>query len=86
MEYVTRDKHTAKLRDGILIRYVDSGGDGPALILVHELANSLEIWNRVFEKLTSRFRVIAFDFPGFSESSRPDAAYDNEFFCIARRF
>jgi pimeloyl-ACP methyl ester carboxylesterase len=74
------DKQIAQLRDGILTRFVDSGGDGSTIILVHGLANSLEIWNRVFEKLAMRFRVIAFDLPGFGEASRPDTVYDGAFF------
>lgn len=75
-----RKKQIALLHNGISTRYVDSGGDGPTVVLVHGLANSLEIWSRVFEKLAVRFRTIAFDLPGFGAASRPDAAYDGAFF------
>jgi pimeloyl-ACP methyl ester carboxylesterase len=74
------DKQLAQLRDGVLTQFVDSGGDGPTIILVHGLANSLEIWSQLFEKLAMRFHVIAFDLLGFGEASRPDAVYDGAFF------
>lgn len=61
-------------------RIRDTGGDLPALVLVHGLANSIEIWDRVAPRLEQRFRVISFDLPGFGAASRPDAAYDAAFF------
>lgn len=68
------------LVNGERTRIRDSGGKKPALVLVHGLANSLEIWDRVAGKLARQFRLIAFDLPGFGEASRPDAAYDGSFF------
>ena len=75
-----RKKQIALFPNGISARYIDSGGDGPTIVLVHGLANSLEIWTKVFERLAVRFRTIAFDLPGFGASSRPNAAYDGPFF------
>jgi len=69
-----------ELKNGERTRFRDSGGDLPVLVLVHGLANSLEIWDRVAPRLATRFRVIAFDLPGFGEASRPNAAYDASFF------
>jgi pimeloyl-ACP methyl ester carboxylesterase len=68
------------LVNGERTRIRDSGGTGPALVLVHGLANSIKIWDRVADRLAREFRVIAFDLPGFGEASRPDAAYDGPFF------
>ena len=68
------------LATGETTRVVDSGGTLPPLVLVHGLANSIEIWDRVRPQLEKRFRVIAFDLPGFGLASRPDAAYDGPFF------
>ena len=68
------------LPNGAKTRLLDTGGRGPALVLVHGLGNSLEIWDRVASRLARSFRVIAFDLPGFGEASRPDAAYDGPFF------
>lgn len=68
------------LANGLRTRILDTGGDGVPLVLVHGLANSLEIWSRVLPALAERHRVVAFDLPGFGEASRPDAAYDSTFF------
>lgn len=63
----------------------DSGGLQPALVLVHGLANSLEIWDRIGDRLARSFRVISFDLPGFGCASRPDATYDGLFFATQLR-
>lgn len=68
------------LLNGERTRIRDTGGDMPALVLVHGLANSIEIWGRVAPRFAERFRVVAFDLPGFGAASRPDAAYDAAFF------
>lgn len=68
------------LGNGERTRIRDTGGDAPALVLVHGLANSIEIWDRILPRLSRRFRVIALDLPGFGQASRPDAAYDAAFF------
>jgi pimeloyl-ACP methyl ester carboxylesterase len=61
-------------------RVLDTGGDGPAVILIHGLAASIEIWERAIPRLAKSCRVIAFDLPGYGEADRPDAAYDAPFF------
>jgi pimeloyl-ACP methyl ester carboxylesterase len=69
-----------RLPNGISTRILDSGGAGPTVILIHGLANSIEIWDRVLPRLAERCRVIAFDLPGFGKADRPDAPYDATFF------
>ena len=71
---------TIELANGLSTRFVDTGGGGTPVVLVHGLANSIEIWGRVLPRLAESFRVIAFDLPGFGEAGRPDAAYDSAFF------
>jgi pimeloyl-ACP methyl ester carboxylesterase len=79
-------KHeTLMLATGETTRMSDSGGNRPALVLIHGLANSLEIWDRVCDRLARSFRVITFDLPGFGRASRPDAAYDGLFFATQLR-
>lgn len=68
------------LANGLSTRVLDTGGAGPTLVLVHGLANAIEIWDRVLPALAKRFRVVALDLPGFGQASRPDAAYDSAFF------
>lgn len=69
-----------RLGTGHATRLFDSGGPGEPVILLHGLALSIEIWGKVIPGLSRRFRVIAFDFPGYGEADRPDAAYDSAFF------
>lgn len=45
-------------------RVFDSGGDKPALILVHALGLDHRMWREVIPCLTGRFRVIAYDLRG----------------------
>ena len=68
------------LSNGVRTGLRDTGGSGTPLVLIHGLANSIEIWDRVMPMLAARFRVIAFDLPGFGKADRPDAAYDSSFF------
>jgi pimeloyl-ACP methyl ester carboxylesterase len=68
------------LGDGIDTRFLDTGGPGSPLVLIHGLAASIEIWARAIGPLSKRFRVLAFDLPGFGEASKPDAPYDPAFF------
>lgn len=68
------------LSTGLSTRVLDTGGSGPAVILIHGLAASIEIWGRIIPQLAKSYRVIAFDLPGYGEADRPDAAYDAPFF------
>ena len=49
---------------GVRIRYRDSGGEGPAVLMTHGIGESLEFWHRQFEALSPSFRLIAWDMPG----------------------
>ncbi len=56
---------------GFRIAYLE-GGSGEPLLLLHGIGGDKDHWTRVAPYLTSRFRVIAIDAPGFGESSRRD--------------
>lgn len=61
--------------DGVRMRYVDRG-QGPAVVLVHGFASSLETWTAVMPALQNRgFRVIAMDLKGFGWTDRPEGDY-----------
>jgi pimeloyl-ACP methyl ester carboxylesterase len=49
---------------------------GPPVILVHGLASSARIWDRLAPLLAGRFRVVAIDQRGHGESAKPDDGYD----------
>lgn len=69
-----------RLSTKLSTRVLDTGGDGPIVILIHGLAASIEIWERIIPSLAKSCRVIAYDLPGYGEADRPDAAYDAPFF------
>lgn len=63
--------------DGARIRYRDEGS-GPAVVLVHGFASSLETWAAVTPALRERHRVLSLDMKGFGWSDRPDGDYSPE--------
>jgi pimeloyl-ACP methyl ester carboxylesterase len=65
--------------NGIRIRYVVAG-TGPPLVLLHTLRTQLDMFQKVFSPLATRFRVYALDYPGHGFSGAPDADYAAEFF------
>jgi pimeloyl-ACP methyl ester carboxylesterase len=60
---------------GVRVRYVDTGGSGPPVVLVHGFASSLETWSAVLPALAKGHRVIALDLKGFGWSGRPEGDY-----------
>lgn len=60
---------------GARVRYVDSGGDLPAVVLLHGFASALETWTLVAERLEATHRVIALDLKGFGWTDRPRGDY-----------
>ena len=63
--------------DGARVRYVDVG-KGPAVVLIHGFASSLETWNGVVPRLAKSHRVIALDLKGFGWTDRPAGDYSPE--------
>jgi pimeloyl-ACP methyl ester carboxylesterase len=61
--------------DGVEIAYVDSGGDGPPVVLIHGLSSWIGFWEHQLPALSARHRVLALDLPGFGASGRPDAPF-----------
>lgn len=64
-----------QLTPDVSTRVMDTGGDRPPVVLVHGLSASIEAWRGVIQPLAERFRVIAFDLPGFGQADKPDADY-----------
>jgi pimeloyl-ACP methyl ester carboxylesterase len=65
--------------DGLRLRVLDIG-EGPALLLVHGLGASNQIWQHVVEDFADRYRIVAPDLPGHGESDKPDAPYTIDFY------
>jgi 3-oxoadipate enol-lactonase len=53
---------------GTPIAIRDTGGDGPALVLLHGLGSSSQSWAFQFGALGEKYRVIAWDMPGYGAS------------------
>ncbi len=59
------------------IHYVDSGGDGRVVLMIHGFAADYFSWPRMARYMKDGYRVIAPDLPGFGQSSRiRTASYD----------
>ncbi|MFT4627638.1 MAG: pimeloyl-ACP methyl ester carboxylesterase [Myxococcota bacterium] len=61
--------------DGLDLAYIDSGGDGPPVVLLHGLSSTLGFWEHQVPHLARDHRLLALDLPGFGSSDRPDAPY-----------
>jgi pimeloyl-ACP methyl ester carboxylesterase len=62
--------------DDTRVRYVDTGGDGAPVVLIHGFAASLGTWSGVIPHLEPNHRVIALDLKGFGWTDRPEGDYD----------
>ncbi|HEY3352633.1 MAG TPA: alpha/beta fold hydrolase [Polyangia bacterium] len=59
---------------GTRVRYTDTGA-GPAVVLIHGFASSLETWDALVPELKKTHRVIALDLKGFGWTDRPAGDY-----------
>jgi pimeloyl-ACP methyl ester carboxylesterase len=60
---------------GIKTRYWHLGNDGPAIILIHGLGASAEIWMHNIAALAKDHRVFVPDLPGFGHSEQPPPSF-----------
>ena len=66
--------------DGAAIHYLDWGGGGPPLILIHATGFLAALWRPIAERLASRFRVVAVDQRGHGDSDPASDGYSFEGF------
>lgn len=63
--------------DGTRIHYLDWGGQGAPVLLIHGMRGRAKLWESVAGELAEEFRVVAMDVRGHGWSDRPrDGAYD----------
>ena len=73
--------------DGVQLRYRDSGGGGPAVLMLHGIGGSLEMWSAQFAETNRHLRLIALDLPGHGLSDFGDQPYSmKKFAALAWRF
>jgi haloalkane dehalogenase len=63
--------------DGSLMHYVDTGGDGSTVLMIHGQPTWSYLWRNVIPHLEDNHRVIALDLIGFGKSDQPDIAYSS---------
>ena len=54
--------------DGLSLRYEDTGGTKPVLLLSNSLGTRLEMWQPQMAAFTDAFRVVRYDKRGHGES------------------
>jgi pimeloyl-ACP methyl ester carboxylesterase len=62
--------------DDLKFHYIDWGGSGPSMVLLHGLASQAHIWDLTAPHLIDSFRVSALDQRGHGLTSKPDRGYD----------
>ncbi len=75
---IARSTHRDIKANGVRLR-VALSGTGPPVVLLHGLFTHHGTWDAVVDEMSSEFRLIALDFPGFGESEKPPEsrfAYD----------
>ena len=58
--------------------YVEEGGEGPPVVLLHGWGASSELWRPIAGHLRASFTVLAPDLPGFGRTPSPPAGWSVE--------
>lgn len=60
---------------GSSMHYVDTGGDGTPVVMIHGQPTWSYLWRNVIPHVAKTHRVIALDLIGFGKSDKPDISY-----------
>ena len=52
--------------------HYEAAGDGPPIVLLHGIGSNAKSWRRQLAAFSNRFKVIAWDAPGYGQSADPD--------------
>ena len=63
-------------RDGVNLRYRDTGSGDPALIFIHGWCCNQAMWRDQLQAFAPKHRIIAVDLRGHGASDKPDQDYD----------
>lgn len=61
--------------DGLNINYIDEGS-GEVVVLLHGWGSNITLFQSMTKLLSSKYRVIAMDMPGFGESDEPSTPWN----------
>ena len=62
--------------NGVNLNYLDWGGDGPVLVMMHGIGDDPHIFDDLASRLHDRFRIIAYARRGHGLSDAPPGPYD----------
>lgn len=62
--------------NNVRLHYLDFGGDGPAVILLHGIGHTAHVYREFAPGLTDKYRVIALTRRGHGASDAPPSGYD----------
>src|SRR6266404_3276446 len=65
---------------GLPFHYVDWGGDGRVMVLIHGTGFHAYVWKPVAQAFADTHHVLALDQRGHGDSAKPDAGYEWERF------
>ncbi|UJW31650.1 alpha/beta hydrolase [Saccharothrix sp. AJ9571] len=74
-EFAERFRHEFADVDGVRLHYV-TGGEGPALVLLHGWPQTWYSWRGIMPALADHFTVYALDLPGLGDSAGAPPSYD----------
>jgi len=74
MTEIGQDRHIEL--NGLTFSFLDYGGRGRDMVLLHGLASNARFWELAAPHLAEGFRVLALDQRGHGDSAKPDAGYD----------
>jgi len=61
--------------NGINLHYLDWGGDGPPVVMVHASSFCADVWGPIAESLSQRYHSMAIDQRGHGRSDKPPGPY-----------
>lgn len=64
------DVHYINLPGDIRLAYMDEGKGSETILMIHGLGSYSQAWKKNIVDLSSRYRVIAIDLPGYGKSSK----------------
>ena len=66
--------------NGLKINFV-SKGEGDTVVLLHGWGSNIKLFNNLIDLLSTKYKVIAMDMPGFGESDEPKEAWNVDDYC-----
>jgi pimeloyl-ACP methyl ester carboxylesterase len=70
-----KEQLTSAARDGVTLRYIDTGAGQPPLLFIHGWTCNRTNWRDQIPHFAKKHRVVAVDLRGHGESDKPDQDY-----------